>query len=154
MIKKFLSVTFIVLLVAWQFVSSQFAPLLLADEMAAIGTVVKAPDESWPPLLPGAVNGTVTVSTDDFLIVPATVKEGLAKPGAMQFVMAKKAPTVELAYHRDLPDRALNGTGWSAWGDICVASDGKVYSGRSWMPTKRPAFSPATRLGRKFTPAF
>lgn len=73
--------------------------------------------------------GTVTVSTDDFLIVPPIVKAGLAKPGAMQFVMAKKAPTVELAYHRDLPNRALNGTGWSAWGDICVAGDGKVYSG-------------------------
>src|SRR5690606_11557810 len=38
-------------------------------------------------------------------------------------------PVVDLAYLGDLPNKALNGTGWSAWGDIEVASDGKVYVG-------------------------
>ncbi len=53
----------------------------------------------------------------------------MEQPGAATFVMAKEAPTVDMAFHGDLPNRALNGTGWSAWGDIGVASDGKVYSG-------------------------
>lgn len=86
-------------------------------------------DQSWPPALPGAVNGTVTVSSPDFLKIPDAVTNAMAQPGAAKFVMAKTAPTVDLAFHADLPNRALNGTGWSAWGDICVASDGKVYSG-------------------------
>jgi hypothetical protein len=83
----------------------------------------------WPPLLPGAVKGTATIATDAFLEVPAAVEKARAEEGAAPFVVAKTAPTVELAYHGELPDRALNGTGWSIWGDICVASDGKVYVG-------------------------
>jgi len=86
-------------------------------------------DQSWPPPLQGAVNGTVTFTSDLFLKVPPTVVEEAAQPGAAPFIMAKIAPTVDLAFHGSLPDRALNGTGWSAWGDIAVASDGKVYSG-------------------------
>jgi len=82
----------------------------------------------WPPALPGAVNGTVTITTDDFIKVPAEVQALIAKEGAMKFTVAGKAPTVDLAFHGDLPNAALNGTGWSAWGDILVASDGKVYS--------------------------
>jgi len=81
----------------------------------------------WPPELPGAVNGTATITSPDFL--PKDALKAMEQPGAAPFVMAKTPPTVELAYHRDLPDPALNGTGWSAWGDICVASDGKVYCG-------------------------
>src|SRR5687767_6511712 len=90
---------------------------------------VKPEVQSWPPPLKGAVNGTVTVTTPDFLTVPESVKEGLAKPGAAQFVVAKTAPTVDLAYHHPLPDISANGTGWSAWGDIGVARDGRVYVG-------------------------
>jgi hypothetical protein len=86
-------------------------------------------DESWPPALLNAVNGTVTVSTNEFLEIPATVQDAMKKPDAAPLVMAKTAPVVQLAYHRDLPNRALNGTGWSAWGDIAVADDGRVYSG-------------------------
>ena len=83
----------------------------------------------WPPAFKGAVTGTVTITTDEFLKVPEAVEAQRGKEGVLPFVMAKKAPTVDWAYHADLPNRALNGTGWSAWGDICVASDGKVYSG-------------------------
>lgn len=86
-------------------------------------------NQTWPPQLQGAVNGSVTVTSPDFLKIPDSVKEGLAKEGAMQFVMAKTAPAVDLAYHHSLPDLALNGTGWSAWGDIGVADDGRVYVG-------------------------
>ena len=108
------------------------AALLLA---AQLSTALHAAEPaqpvgaSWPPPLLGAVNGTVTLTTDDFLKVPTAVEALRAKAGATPFVVAAKAPTVELTYHRGLPDAALNGTGWSAWGDICVASDGKVYSG-------------------------
>src|SRR5687767_948080 len=83
----------------------------------------------WPPVLPGAINGTATVHSDAFLQVPEAVEKARSEEGAAPFVMAKTAPTVDLAYHGDLPDRALNGTGWSIWGDICVADDGKVYVG-------------------------
>ena len=88
-----------------------------------------AGDQSWPPALTGAVNGTVTFTSDLFLKIPANVQEELAKPGAVPFVLAKTAPTVDFAFHGNLPDRALNGTGWSAWGDICLAGDGRVYAG-------------------------
>ncbi|HVF11161.1 MAG TPA: hypothetical protein VNA16_10180, partial [Abditibacteriaceae bacterium] len=101
----------------------QALPLLHAAE-----PVQPAP-QAWPPPLRGAVNGTVTVTTDEFLKVPAEVEKLRAGEGAEPFVVAKKAPTVDLAYHGDLADAALNGTGWSSWGDIGVASDGKVYSG-------------------------
>lgn len=86
-------------------------------------------DGLWPPALPGAVNGTATITTDALLEVPAAVEKARSDEGAAPFIMAKTAPTVELAYHGDLPDRALNGTGWSIWGDICVAGDGRVYVG-------------------------
>jgi len=84
---------------------------------------------NWPPALIGAVNEVVMLTTDEFLKVPEAVEAARAKEGATPFVVAKTAPLIELSYHRQLPDAALNGTGWSAWGDICVASDGKVYSG-------------------------
>ncbi len=84
---------------------------------------------TWPPALPGAKNGTVTLKTDLFLQVPQAVEEQRKKDGAAPFIMAKTPPTIDLAYHGSLPNEARNGTGWSAWGDIGVASDGKVYSG-------------------------
>ncbi|MBI4025705.1 MAG: hypothetical protein HY360_12045, partial [Verrucomicrobia bacterium] len=99
-----------------------------AQGEATLGRVGKG-DPIWPPALSGAVNGTVTITAPDFLRIPESVQKALEQPGAAQFVMAKEPPTVDLACHGNLPDRALNGTGWSAWGDICVAGDGKVYSG-------------------------
>jgi sugar lactone lactonase YvrE len=83
----------------------------------------------WPPALPGAVHGTVTVSSPLFLKVPDGVMALTTNAGAAPFVMAKTPPNVDLAFHGSLPDAALNGTGWSAWGDICIASNGNVYAG-------------------------
>lgn len=85
--------------------------------------------QPWPPELPGAVKGTVTIQSDDFLKIPADVTTLRTNADAAPFIMAKKAPVVELAYHGNLPNPGLNGTGWSAWGDICVASNGVVYCG-------------------------
>lgn len=100
--------------------------VLLLSFLAA--QVVSAQEPPWPPPLRGAVNGTVTFTSDLFLNVPPTVAEEATQPGAAPFVMAKTAPTVDLAFHGNLPNAALNGI-WSAWGDICLASDGKVYCG-------------------------
>ena len=83
----------------------------------------------WPPELPGAVNGTVTIRSPDFLTIPEAVATMRVKSGMAPFVMAKTPPTVELAYHGALPNAGMNSTGWTMWGDICVAGDGKVYCG-------------------------
>jgi sugar lactone lactonase YvrE len=102
------------------------APVMAAK---APGAQVAAPDDiPWPPVLPGAVNGTVTLKGQDLLIVPDAVAELAKDPESAPFIVAKTAPVVELAYHQPLPDAALNGTGWTSWGDIGVAPDGKVYS--------------------------
>lgn len=105
------------------------ALVLLALSLAAFAADAPVEPAQWPPALPGAVNGTVTIKTDEFLKVPEDVEKARAKEGAAPFIMAKTAPTVELSYHDKLPNAALNGTGWSTWGDICVASDGMVYTG-------------------------
>lgn len=83
--------------------------------------------QSWPPALPGAVDGVVTLTGPEFLQTPALTATEAAKPGAAKFVVAKTPPVVDLVYHAPLPGPAVNGTGWSAWGDICVASSGDVY---------------------------
>lgn len=104
--------------------------VLLTAVLAFSAIALRAADAiSWPPALSGAVNGTVTFTSDDFLTIPPVVQEAMKKPGAVPFIMAKVPPTIDFAFHGDLPDPALNGTGWSAWGDICLARDGKVYSG-------------------------
>jgi len=105
-------------------------PVVALSALVALGSrAARAQDEPWPPQLKGAVNGTVTLKSDLFLQVPDAVEAELAKEGAAPFVVAQEPPTVEMAFHGPLPNQALNGTGWSAWGDICVASDGCVYSG-------------------------
>jgi Zn-dependent M28 family amino/carboxypeptidase len=90
---------------------------------------VKAADEppAWPPALTGAKDGTVTLKTDRFLDVPEAVAAATAKDGAAPFTVAKAAPAVDLAYHRDLGPDAVKRRLWSSWGDICLASDGRVY---------------------------
>ncbi|MDQ3622291.1 MAG: hypothetical protein M3463_07360, partial [Verrucomicrobiota bacterium] len=105
--------------------------LLLAGSLHLLSAQEQTllPDESWPPPLSGAVDGTATVITDEFLKVPAAVETARTQEGAAPFVVAKTAPTVLIAYHNNLPNRSANGTGWSAWGDIEVASDGSVYVG-------------------------
>jgi hypothetical protein len=90
----------------------------------------KLSGDTWPPPLTGAgANGTVTLKSDEFLQVPDTVKKEMEKPGFAAFAVAKAAPSIDVAYHQGLPDAAINGTGWTSWGDICVADDGKVYCG-------------------------
>lgn len=89
----------------------------------------EAQDQTWPPPLKGAMNGTVTFTSELLLKIPPDVQKIAAEEGVPPFIMAKTAPTIDLAYHGNLPNPALNGTGWSSWGDIAVAADGRVYSG-------------------------
>ncbi|MEO6846128.1 MAG: hypothetical protein ABI443_02215, partial [Chthoniobacterales bacterium] len=103
--------------------------LLCLSSSFAVDLTPAAEDQSWPPALPGAKEGTVTLTTDKFLQIPASCAAKMKEPGAAPFTVAKTAPTVDFAYHGSLPNQALNGTGWSAWGDIAVASTGMVYCG-------------------------
>ncbi len=84
---------------------------------------------SWPPPLPGAVRGTVTIRADSLLQVPAAVEEERKMEGAAPFVLAKKPPTVQLTFHGELGLDAGHRRLWSSWGDIAVAQDGRVYCG-------------------------
>ena len=111
----------------WSVVPVAMLSLFVAGLAFSQEAVVEAP--AWPPQLDGAKNGTVTLTTDVFLKVPDAVAEAAKKEGAASFIVAEEPPTVDLAFHAPLPNPAFNGTGWSAWGDIGVASDGRVYSG-------------------------
>jgi hypothetical protein len=82
---------------------------------------------TWPPVLRGAKNGTVTLRSDRFLDVPDTVAKNRQIDGAAAFTVAKEAPTVDLAFHGNLGANAIGRRLWSSWGDICLAADGKVY---------------------------
>lgn len=84
---------------------------------------------AWPPALRNAKNGTVTLRSDRFLEVPDAVAKNRMANGAAAFTVAKEAPTVDLAYHGNLGANAMGRRLWSSWGDICLAADGKVYSG-------------------------
>lgn len=84
---------------------------------------------SWPPALRGAKNGTVTLRSDRFLEIPETVAKARQVEGAAPFTLAKEAPTVDLAYHGNLGANSAGRRLWSTWGDIGLASDGKVYVG-------------------------
>ncbi len=90
-------------------------------------TTAQSQTPAWPPELKGAKDGTVTLTSDLFLQVPDNVAAAAKKDGAAPFTVAKTAPTVDFAFHRDLGPDAANRRLWSSWGDICVASDGKVY---------------------------
>ena len=83
----------------------------------------------WPPPLRGAVNGTVTLQTNEFLRVPDSVAEKLSAGKIVAFDVAKTAPRVELACHDQLGPDAAKRRLWSSWGDLTVASDGRVYCG-------------------------
>jgi len=97
---------------------------------AGSGSCTFAADNSdWPPRLAGAENGTVHLKSALFLQTADAVKTAAEKEGAASFTVATTVPTVDLAFHGPLPNQALNGTGWSAWGDICVADNGAVYCG-------------------------
>ncbi|MCA9201591.1 MAG: hypothetical protein KDA59_01005, partial [Planctomycetales bacterium] len=96
-------------------------------------TLLKVPADSllaaWPPELPSAKNGVATVADKSFLTVPEAVQESRTQDGAAPFVVAQSPPTVTLAYHQQLGESAIRRRLWSSWGDICVASDGRVYMG-------------------------
>lgn len=81
----------------------------------------------WPPPLRNAHDGTATITGDAFLRVPDEVLAIAKDPKAVPFEVAKTPPVVELAFHSPLSEGAVNARLWSEWGDICVASDGKVY---------------------------
>ena len=105
--------------------------VVFAGILTAFGTcpVFAADPIEWPPALKGARHGTVTLKTDRFLDVPESVVAASKKDGAAPFTVAKAAPAVDLAYHRDLGSDAVKRRLWSSWGDICLASDGRVYVG-------------------------
>lgn len=106
------------------------ASLLFTFALADISHAEPPADGVWPPVLQGAdANGTLTIKDPRVLVVPESVQAAAAKDGAAPFTVAKEVPVIDLAFHTKLPNQALNGTGWSAWGDIGVAPDGKVYSG-------------------------
>lgn len=106
-----------------------FRTVLIALFLLCFSAGMLGAQEQWPPPLKGAVNGTVTFTSDLLLKVPPDVQKMAAEPDVPPFIVAKTPPVIDLAYHGNLPNAALNGTGWSAWGDICLASDGRVYSG-------------------------
>lgn len=93
-----------------------------------INTRIAAEDTpTWPPPLRGAKNGTVTLRSDRFLEVPEAVAKARTAAGAAEFTVAKEVPTVELAFHGNLGANAAGRRLWSSWGDIGLASDGRVY---------------------------
>jgi len=82
----------------------------------------------WPPPLRGAKDGTVTLQSELFLHVPASVAAAGKQEGAA-FVVARTPPAVDFAFHRDLGPEPVNRRLWSSWGDIGLAGDGRVYCG-------------------------
>jgi sugar lactone lactonase YvrE len=94
-----------------------------------LAPLLRAEDAAWPPALRGAVNGTVTLCDEEFLRVPAAVAARRDDGKIVPFDVAKTAPTVELTFHDQLGPDAIKRRLWSSWGDICVASDGRVYCG-------------------------
>src|SRR5262245_55293599 len=73
----------------------------------------------------GASSGAAILQTADLLNVPSSVVELAKKPGAEPFVVASAAPSVDIAF----PPNLRGDAAWSAWGDIAVTSDGRVYLG-------------------------
>lgn len=114
--------------------------------------------EVWPPDLPTAnKNGVATLNTVDFLKVPTAVQNILDSNSDTKLTVASTVPIIEIAYHNQLPIAAVDSGGalWSSWGDICLASDGKVYSGTGnhWGIDKGEAYiycwDPSTKEFKK-----
>jgi sugar lactone lactonase YvrE len=100
----------------------------LATIVVLLAGAPEAPVE-WPPPLKGAKDGTVTLLSERFLHVPASVEAAARQEGSAPFVVARTPPAVDLAFHRDLGPDAVNRRLWSSWGDIALAGDGRVYCG-------------------------
>lgn len=113
-------------------INSEFSPLLIIFlfTLLLISCNKSVKEPMWPPDLPTAnENGVATLTGPDLLEVPSAVQHILDSISEVQLEVAKEAPKVELVYFNQLPSPSFNGTGWSSWGDICVAGDGKVYAG-------------------------
>jgi hypothetical protein len=93
--------------------------LVASHVLAAVDDV-----SSWPPRAE-----PVTLKTEEFLQIPPSVAAKLAEGKIVPFDVAKEPPTVDLAFHDQLGPDAIHRRLWSSWGDICVASDGRVYCG-------------------------
>jgi hypothetical protein len=93
--------------------------------------------DEWPPNLPGfnandlkrEITKSVSIDTPQLLEIPADVATWVKEPDAAKFVVARKAPSIDLAIHGHLGKNAINRRLWSSWGDICLAKDGTVYCG-------------------------
>jgi hypothetical protein len=83
--------------------------------------------QDWPPRLKGVDGSTVTLRSELVLQVPDAVQTAAKQDVAAPFVVAQTPPTVELAFHRNLGPSAATRRLWSSWGDIALASDGRVY---------------------------
>ena len=92
-----------------------------------VKVVVEEVAMPWPPELKGAVRGTITFSSPELLTVPEGVQDAAKMAGAAPLVVAKNPPIVELALHDNLGLEASKRRLWSSWGDIGLASDGRVY---------------------------
>src|ERR1051326_9270119 len=79
------------------FVASLWTSCLL-QAATSTNEAAKPDPVSWPPECPGAVDGTVTITSPDFL--PKDALKTMPT-GSVSFVMAKTPPTIDLAYHRD-----------------------------------------------------
>ena len=98
---------------------------------------------AWPPTLPQSnKNGLAVLNSKDLLKVPVSIQEVLDANPEIKLEIAKNIPKVELVYHNELNNAAINGTGWSSWGDICLASNGMVYSGigNHWKTDKGESY--------------
>lgn len=105
-------------------------PAFVFLTLATLLAHVAAQEETkWPPPLKGAVKGVVSIESESFLKVPDNVAELAAKEGSAKFIVAKKPPRVQLAFHDQLGENAATRRLWSSWGDICRAKDGSVYVG-------------------------
>jgi len=137
-------------------VNRKFLPLVIMLLFGLFFSFNSKGQKIWPPDLPTAnKNGVATLSTAEFLKVPVGVQHILDSTSNARLIVAKAVPTVDLVYHDQLPNAAINGTGWSSWGDICVASDGKVYSGigNHWKTDRGESYiyswDPSTKIFRK-----
>ena len=101
-------------------------PLTIALSITILGTGRGEDETPWPPALPGVVDGSISLSSKEFLEPPPSVATA-PEAEAVPFIVAKTAPRVDLYFQGDLGPNAAARRLWSSWGDICVASDGRVY---------------------------
>src|SRR5687767_10713295 len=93
------------------------------------GSALAAEQTPWPPQLPGMVDHSVTLKTQEFLDVPDSVHADAKQEGTAPYVVAKTPPSVTLFFHDNLGPDAAGRRLWSSWGDIGLAGDGRVYCG-------------------------